>query len=139
MNLDKIVRATALTAFALIPCVALVQSAPLDTITPAFSETMPDIPGKIINAIVVTYKPGGKSPPHRHARSAFVIGYVLSGSIRSQVNGGEVQVFRAGEHWTEAPGAHHDLSENASATEPASLLAIFIADTKETVLTTFDR
>ena len=87
----------------------------------------------------MTYQPGGKSPPHHHARSAFVIGYVLSGSIRSQVNGGEVQVFRAGEHWTEAPGAHPDISENASATEPASLLAIFIADTNETVLTTFDR
>jgi quercetin dioxygenase-like cupin family protein len=121
-----------------VPGVALAQSAPRDTITRAFSEAIPDIPGKSINTIVVTYQPGGKSPPHHHARSAFVIGYVLSGSIRSQVNGGELQVLHAGEHWTEAPGAHHNISENASATEPASLLAIFIADTS-VELTTFER
>jgi hypothetical protein len=41
---------------------------------------------------------------------------------------------------TEAPGAHHQISENASATEPASLLAVFIADTSDSAeLTTLDR
>jgi len=99
MYLEKFVQATVLTVFALIPGVALAEPAQRDTITRAFSETIPDIPGKRINAIVVTYQPGGKSPPHHHARSAFVIGYVLSGSIRSQVNGGEIHVFHAGEHW----------------------------------------
>jgi quercetin dioxygenase-like cupin family protein len=84
-----------------IPVVAVAELAARDTITRAFSEAIPEISGKSINAIVVTYQPGGKSPPHHHARSAFVIGYVLSGSIRSQVNGGEIHVFHAGEHWTE--------------------------------------
>jgi hypothetical protein len=41
---------------------------------------------------------------------------VLSASIRSQVDNGKVQMSRAGESWTDAPGAHHQISENASAT-----------------------
>ena len=83
----------------------------------------------------MSYPPGGKTPPHHHARSAFVTGYVLSGSIRSQVDDGKVPVVHAGESWSEAPGAHHPISENASATEPAKRLAIFVVDTddKETL------
>ena len=65
--------------------------------------------------------------------------YVLSGAIRSQVDGGEVRVFHAGESWSEKPGARHDISENASTTEPATLLAIFIVDSTDTELTTIDK
>ena len=64
--------------------------------------------------------------------------YVLSGAIRSQVDGGKVQVFQAGESFSESPGARHDLSENASETEPAKLLAIFVVDSTDTALTTMD-
>ena len=53
-----------------------------------------------------------RAPPS----SAFVLGYVLSGQIRSQVDGGQVRVYRAGESWKENPGALHGISENASAT-----------------------
>jgi quercetin dioxygenase-like cupin family protein len=88
--------------------------------------------------VVVSYPPGGKSPPHHHARSAFVTGYVLSGAIRSQVDGGKAQVFNAGESWSEKPGVHHDISENASNTEPAKLLAIFVVDSNDTDLTTVE-
>src|SRR5215475_2461992 len=101
------------------------------TITPAFREAIPNIPGKSLVALVVNYPPGGTTPAHYHPHSSFVVGYVLSGSIRSQVNHGKVQVFHAGEHWTEPPGAYHPISENASATEPASLLAIFVVDTAD--------
>ena len=109
-------------------------------ITPAFQETIPNIPGKSLVGLVVTYPPGGATQAHYHPRSAFVTGYVLSGSIRSQVNDGKTQVFRAGESWTEPPDAYHPISENASATEPASLLAIFVVDTTDTErLVTFER
>jgi quercetin dioxygenase-like cupin family protein len=87
--------------------------------------------------MVVDYKPGGKSLPHRHG-SAFVVAYVLSGSIRSRVNNGEYKIFRAGESWAEAPGDHHIMSENASETEHAKLFATFIADNKDKNLVTFD-
>jgi quercetin dioxygenase-like cupin family protein len=103
----------------------------LQTITPAFQEAIPNIPGKTLGALLVNYPPGGATQAHYHPRSSFVIGYVLSGSIRSQVNGGKAQVFHAGESWTEQPGSYHPISENASATEPASLLAIFIVDTAD--------
>jgi quercetin dioxygenase-like cupin family protein len=83
---------------------------------------------------VVSYPPGGGTRAHFHPRSSFVVGYVLSGSIPSQVNHGEARVFRAGENWTEPPGAYHPISDNASATEPASLLAIFVVDTVDTEL-----
>jgi quercetin dioxygenase-like cupin family protein len=112
--------------------------APPDSVTPAFSELIPNIPGKSLIAAVVTYPPGGKTPPHHHAASAFVTGYVLSGAIRIQVDGGKVQVFQAGESFSEEPGARHDISENASETEPAKLLAIFVVDSKDTTLTTMD-
>jgi quercetin dioxygenase-like cupin family protein len=108
-------------------------------VAPAFREPIPNIPGKSIIAVVVSYPPGGKSLPHHHARSAFITGYVLSGSIRSQVDDGPVQVFQVGQSFTEKPGAHHVVSENASATEPAKLLAIFVVDTNDTELTTIDK
>ncbi|MBW9103912.1 cupin domain-containing protein [Paraburkholderia phenoliruptrix] len=108
-----------------------------ETVTPAFAEAIANVPGKKMTALVVDYAPGGKSSPHRHGQ-AFVVAYVLSGSIRSGVDGGEPHVFHAGEHWVEKPGAHHTVSENASDTEPARLLAIFVADRNDNKLVTFD-
>ncbi|MGF6721654.1 quercetin dioxygenase-like cupin family protein [Paraburkholderia sp. GAS41] len=135
------------TAFALLSVSTASQTAfaadahaeaPHESITPAFAEAIANAPGKTMTALVVDYAPGGKSMPHRHGQ-AFVVGYVLSGAIRSQVNGGEVHVYHAGEHWTEQPGAHHTMSENASGNEPAKLLAIFVADTNDKSLVTFDK
>lgn len=116
-----------------------VDSAPRETVVPAFSNPITNIPGKQLVAVVVTYPPGGKTPTHSHAKSAFITGYVLSGAIRCQVDNGLVQVFKAGQSWTENPGAHHVVSENASGTEPATLLAIFVVDSSESELTTIDR
>lgn len=118
------------------PGVSPAQTAEPAKVAPAFREELPNVPGKSLVGVIVEYAPGGKTPPHRHARSAFVVGYVLSGAIRSQVDGGPVQVFNAGESWSETPGARHDVSENASATEPAKLLAIFVVDTEDRELTT---
>ena len=41
------------------------------------------------------------------------------------------RIVRAGESWTEKPGDHHQVSHNASNTEPAKLLAIFVVDTSD--------
>lgn len=128
----------ALAALLAAPAVGRAADAPRETIAPAFAEAIPNVPGKSLVGAVVTYAPGGKTPSHRHAKSAFIVGYVLSGAIRSQVDDGEATVFRAGESFREAPGAHHRVSENASATEPATLLAIFVVDTDEKELTTID-
>jgi quercetin dioxygenase-like cupin family protein len=120
------------------PAFAADAPATRETVTPAFAEAIANVPGKTMTALVVEYVPGGKSAPHRHGQ-AFVVAYVLSGAIRSRIDNGEERVFRAGESWTEKPGAHHMVSENASDTEPAKLLAIFVADTKDKNLVTFDK
>jgi quercetin dioxygenase-like cupin family protein len=142
MTIRSIFTAAALAALSLCAAsqtaLAADANAAHESITPAFAEAIANAPGKTMTALIVDYAPGGKSLPHRHGE-AFVVGYVLSGAIRSQVNGGEVHVYHAGEHWTEQPGAHHTVSENASDTEPAKLLAIFVADTDDKALVTFDK
>jgi quercetin dioxygenase-like cupin family protein len=107
-----------------------------EKVTPNFAQTIPNIPGKSLIAVVVDYMPGGASPSHTHAKSAFIFGYVLSGEIESQVNDGPRRVFRAGESFYENPGSLHSVSRNASATEPAKLLAVFVVDTDDKELTT---
>ena len=98
-----------------------------DDVRPVFSGALPNVPGKVLSAVVVNYAPGGKSAAHHHAGSVFA--FILSGAIRSEVTpGGPVKVYKAGESFFEAPGSSHLVSENASATEPASLLAVFVAD-----------
>lgn len=113
-------------------------AAPRETIAPAFAHAIANVPGKTMTALVVSYAPGGKTPAHRHGK-AFVVGYVLEGAIRSRLDNGKEQVFHAGESWTEAPGAHHAVSDNASTTEPAKLLAIFIADSNDKELVSIDK
>ncbi len=110
-------------------------AAPASAVAPAFQEIIPNIPGKSLTGVVVTYPPGGKSGPHHHAPSAFIMAYVLSGAVRSQVDGGPIKIYHAGESWSEQPGAHHTVSENASATEPARMLAIFVVDSTDAPLT----
>lgn len=102
-----------------------------------FNMAIPNIPGKSMIAVQVDYAPGEKSPSHRHEKSGFIMAYVINGAIRSQVEGEPVRVYRAGETWFENPGAHHVVSENASDTEPASLLAVFVLDTDHGPLTRF--
>lgn len=120
-------------AFAAAPVAA---QAPGSRVTPTFEQAIPNIPGKSLIAVVVDYPPGGASVPHRHAASGFIFAYVLSGAIESQVNDGEARVYRAGESWYEPPGATHRVSRNASSTEPAKLLAVFVVDTDDRALTT---
>ncbi|MGA8330519.1 MAG: cupin domain-containing protein [Mycobacterium sp.] len=104
-----------------------------------FEQPVTNIPGKSVIAQEVSYAPGAKGAPHRHSNSAFTMAYVVSGSIRSQVEGEPLHVYYAGQTWQENPGAHHIVSENASTTEPAKLLAVFVADTAdENSLTTVD-
>jgi quercetin dioxygenase-like cupin family protein len=114
------------------PVVAEESKAPASKVTKIFDRELPNVPGKSMRAVLVEYGPGAASPSHRHPNSAFIYATVLEGEIRSQVNDGPARVYKAGETWTEQPGDHHKVSANASATEPAKLLAIFVLDTSET-------
>jgi quercetin dioxygenase-like cupin family protein len=106
------------------------------TVTKNFEAAIPNIPVKSLIALEVDYAPGQASPSHTHAKSAFIYAYVISGAIESKVNNGGTRIYRAGESWSEPPGATHSISRNASKTEPAKLLAVFVLDTNDNQLTT---
>jgi quercetin dioxygenase-like cupin family protein len=107
-----------------------------ETVTPNFEHAIPNIPGKSLVAQFVEYAPGGVSHSHKHAKSAFIYAYVVSGAIESQVNDGPKRVYRAGDSWFEGPDSFHRVSRNASKTQPAKLLAVFVVDTNDKALTT---
>ncbi len=106
-----------------------------ETVTVAADEPIPKLPGKRLVSHIVDYPPRGGSAPHRHARSAFIYAYVISGEIRGQVDGEPARVYRSGEAWFERPGSHHLVSVNASSTKPARLLAAVIVDAADKQLT----
>lgn len=107
-----------------------------DKVSLVYDQTLPNVPGKSLRIVLVEYEPGGTSSAHTHPTSAFIYARVLEGAIRSKVNDGPVTTYSAGEAFGEFPGDRHGVSENASMTEPARLLAVFVVDTDETELTT---
>ncbi|MHC2273734.1 quercetin dioxygenase-like cupin family protein [Bradyrhizobium diazoefficiens] len=104
-----------------------------------FEHALPNVEGKRLVSVLVSYPPGAKSLPHHHAASAFIYAYVLLGAVRSQVDSDAPKVYHQGEAFYEIPGSHHRISENASQAEPASLLAVFVVDAKDDALTTPDK
>jgi quercetin dioxygenase-like cupin family protein len=106
----------------------------LDTVEPIGSYALPNVPGKRVTIVRVFYGPGGFTRAHRHAGS--VTAYITRGEIRSQLGGGPVETFKVGQSFFEPPDATHLVSANASNTEPAELIAVFVAD-EGAQLTTF--
>lgn len=102
-----------------------------ETVTVAADKLIPNITGKRLVSLIVDYAPGASSKSHRHAKSAFINAYVLSGTMLSAVDGEAPRLYQTGDAWFESPGAYHHVSANASKTEPARLLAIFIVDADE--------
>jgi quercetin dioxygenase-like cupin family protein len=105
-------------------------------VTLVYQHELPNVPGKSMKGVLVEYGPGGYSPGHTHPKSAFIYATVLEGAIRSQVNDGLATTYKTGQSFSEMPGDRHAVSANASETEPAKLLAVFVVDTNETELTT---
>jgi len=100
-----------------------------------FKHDVPDLTLKnwSATAVEVSYGPGESSPAHRHP--GITIAYVLEGEIRSKVGDDPEKTYKVGEMFLETPGQLHAVSGNASATRPAKLLAILLAE-KESQLTT---
>jgi quercetin dioxygenase-like cupin family protein len=92
-----------------------------------FEGKLANLPGQALTAEVVDFPPGYKSDVHHHAGNVFA--YVLSGRIRSQNSAtGAAKIYKAGETFFEPAGSTHLVTDNPSSTEPASLLAIHIAE-----------
>jgi quercetin dioxygenase-like cupin family protein len=105
---------------------ALMAEVGNETVREVFAGKLSNAPGQTLTAEVVEYPPGGKSTVHHHAGSVFA--YVLRGSIRSQNSAtGAARIYKTGESFFEPAGSDHLISENASSTEPAALLAVHVA------------
>lgn len=114
----------------LIPCALalLLSAAPPARVRPIQTHTLPRLNGAALKAtmIEVNYGPGESSPIHTHPCP--VLGYVVEGAVRMQVDGGPETVYHRGEGFYEPPNAVHGISANASRTEPATFLATFVCD-----------
>ena len=103
---------------------------------PIACEKLPNVPGKSITTLLVEFPPNAFTPRHRHPGS--VTAYVLKGTLRSQLNDGPIGTFGTGGTWFEPPGTIHSMVENPNPTEPAEIMAIFVADSDCGALTIFD-
>jgi quercetin dioxygenase-like cupin family protein len=133
--LTRLIGGILLATLAIAPASA---AEPARKVSVVFDHALPNVPGKSMKGVLVEYGPGASSPAHTHPASAFIYATVLEGAVRIQINGGAVTVYRAGENFVEMPGDHHDISANASDSEPAKLLAVFVVDTSDTKLVTED-
>ncbi len=95
--------------------------------SPVFKHDLPNIAMQNWEVTVsyVDYPPGRVGQPHHHA--GFVLAYVLEGAVITKISGQEERTYRTGEMFFEPPGSTHEVSNNASATEPAKLLAMIFA------------
>ncbi len=118
---------SATTAFPAPLCAEMSSSGTsLNKVEVISSHALPNVPDKRVTVVRVSYGPGGFTPPHRHGGS--VTAYITKGQVRSQLSGGRLETFEVGQSFFEPPGATHLVSANASNTEPAELIAVFVAD-----------
>lgn len=97
------------------------------TLTPVTTQALPEYPDQTLTAVIVNLAPEARTGSHRHAGIVFV--YVLEGTVRSQLNDGELIEYGPGQSWSEPPGTVHSFMENPSKTKPARLLATIVAPT----------
>jgi quercetin dioxygenase-like cupin family protein len=134
VNASKGAVLAAVTAAAIAAGAGAASPAPTETLSPLLRQIIPNIPGKSLTAVEVDFPPGARSSAHRHGE-ALLYAYVLAGEIRSQIEGEPPRSYGVGDSWTEKPGDHHVVTENVSATEPARLLVVFIANTGDALKT----
>ena len=92
---------------------------------PLVTQALPHDPGLRLTAVEVVLAPGAKVASHHHAGTVFA--YVLAGTVRSQLNGGEIVEYHPGQSWIEPSGTRHTLTANPSGSVPARFLATFVA------------
>ncbi|KAL2811985.1 hypothetical protein BJX63DRAFT_397833 [Aspergillus granulosus] len=70
-----------------------------------------NLPGKQMILGKVYMPPGCATPPHTHGGAA-IIAVTTEGEVLNQMNNAEPTIAKKGEYWYEAPGCHHQRSEN---------------------------
>jgi quercetin dioxygenase-like cupin family protein len=117
--------ATAIVGIAVSQAV-LAADTPAPTVSSLLTQALPDIEGKEVSMLTVEYAPGGTSTAHRHNANTFV--YVLEGSVVMQVANGKLQTLTVGQTFYESPTDIHTVSRNASITQKAKILVVFVKD-----------
>jgi quercetin dioxygenase-like cupin family protein len=103
---------------------------------PVFKHDLPNITMDDWQVTVsyVDYPPGRVGAAHKHP--GFVLAYVLEGAVVAKISGqGEEKTYTVGQMFYEQPGATHEVSKNASQTQPAKLLAMIFAPKGATLTT----
>ena len=95
-------------------------------ITPLLEQPLPVRDAAVATMVTVEYAPGAGTPPHTHPADTFV--YVLQGAVEMQVAGGELKVLQQGDTFYEKPSDRHVVSRNASTTERAKFLVMFVKE-----------
>lgn len=98
------------------------DAAPDASVRQLIVERLADSSGNELDMLTVEYPPGGSSRPHRH--NAYVLVYVLQGSVEMQVAGHEAVTIPTGGTFVERPEDVHSISRNASQTSPAKFLVV---------------
>jgi len=131
-NLKKAVLSLGLALpLGILGCAAVAhRAAAADTphaiVTPLLSKEFANIPGKEGTMLLVEFPPGSVDAVHRHDAHVFV--YVLEGSIMMGVKGSKEVTLTAGQTFYENPNDIHTVGRNASTTESAKFLAVFVKD-----------
>ena len=115
---------------------AQTQTAPPAPAPPVFKHDLPNVTMDDWEVTVswVDYAPGRVGAPHHHP--GFVLAYVLEGAVIARISGqGEEKTYTVGQMFYEQPGATHEVSKNASQTQPAKLLAMIFAKKGSTLTT----
>jgi quercetin dioxygenase-like cupin family protein len=109
------------------PAAETAAAAPAEAkVTSLFSKDLKDFPGKEGLMLLIEYPPGSVDPVHRHNAHGFI--YVMEGSIVMQVKGGEEKTLKPGDTFYEGPDDVHTVGRNASKTEAAKFLVVFVKD-----------
>ncbi len=101
-------------------------------ITPLMEQPLASRAAPVASVVTVEYAPGAGTPSHTHPADTFV--YVLEGAVEMQVAGGELKVLKAGDTYYEKPTDRHVVSRNASKTDKARFLVMFVKDKEAPVL-----
>jgi quercetin dioxygenase-like cupin family protein len=101
-----------------------VSGRPVTSTTVLGSETLAADPNKRVTSMEVDFPPNAFTAEHHHEADLYV--YVLEGTILSQLGGQPVMTYTKGQSFFEPDGSTHVFAENASTTEPAKILAVFV-------------
>lgn len=97
-----------------------------------FAHALTDVPGKDLVVVRLNFPPNAprksnsamRCTAHTHPGSVWV--YVTNGTARLGLEGKPVHVVHTGQSFYEPRGAIHVVAESASATKPASAIAVMI-------------